>query len=241
MLDEAKEAGVPIYTIAFGTPDGTVEITNDFGVTQTYNVPPDPDTLRRVAEETGGRFFEAPTEADLEEVYKEIGSQVSYEDEKRELTAVFAGAARSSCCSAALCRRSGSDGFVGSHPRGGERDGRASPYAGLAPAPRGGGGRGRRPDALGVRCLCLRRFLVRRLPGGTPSQFVQATTASPTTRGLSERPRPRRPAGRFRGVGRPELVAAPEGPPRAGPPDGPASSPRCLPARAAGRRRCRAA
>ena len=92
VLDEAKEAGVPIYTIAFGTPDGTVEITNDFGVTQTYNVPPDPETLRRVAEETGGRFFEAPTEADLEEVYQEIGSQVSYEDEKRELTAAFAGA-----------------------------------------------------------------------------------------------------------------------------------------------------
>ena len=92
VLDEAKEAGVPIYTIAFGTPDGTVEITNDFGVTQTYNVPPDPETLRRVAEETGGRFFEAPTEADLEEVYREIGSQVSYEDEKRELTAAFAGA-----------------------------------------------------------------------------------------------------------------------------------------------------
>jgi Ca-activated chloride channel homolog len=92
VLDEAKEAGVPIYTIAFGTPDGTVEITNDFGVTQTYNVPPDPETLRRVAEETGGRFFEAPTEADLEEVYREIGSQVSYEDEERELTAAFAGA-----------------------------------------------------------------------------------------------------------------------------------------------------
>ncbi len=92
VLDEAKEAGVPIYSIAFGTPEGTVEITNDFGVTQTYNVPPDPDTLRRVAEETGGRFFEAPTEADLEEVYREIGSQVSYEDEERELTAAFAAA-----------------------------------------------------------------------------------------------------------------------------------------------------
>lgn len=92
VLDEAKEAGVPIYTIAFGTPDGTVDITNDFGVTQTYNVPPDPDTLRRVAEETGGRFFEAPTEEDLEAVYQEIGSQVSYEDEERELTAAFAAA-----------------------------------------------------------------------------------------------------------------------------------------------------
>jgi Ca-activated chloride channel family protein len=93
ILDEAKEAGVPIYTIALGTPEGTVDITNDYGETQTYDVPPDPETLRQVAEETGGRFFEAPTEADLEAVYAEIGSQVSYEDEERELTAAFAGAA----------------------------------------------------------------------------------------------------------------------------------------------------
>jgi Ca-activated chloride channel family protein len=92
VVDEAQEAGVPIYTIAFGTPNGTIEITNDFGVTQTYDVPPDPETLRQIAEETGGRFFEAPTEADLEAVYEEIGSQVSLEEEERELTAAFAGA-----------------------------------------------------------------------------------------------------------------------------------------------------
>jgi Ca-activated chloride channel homolog len=92
VLDQAKEAGVPIYTIAFGTPDGTIEITNDAGFTQTYAVPPDPETLRTVAEETGGRFFEAPTEADLQAVYREIDSQVSYEDQERELTAAFAGA-----------------------------------------------------------------------------------------------------------------------------------------------------
>jgi Ca-activated chloride channel family protein len=92
VVDQAREAGVPIYTIAFGTPNGTVEVTNDFGVTQTLRVPPDPDTLRQIAEETGGRFFAAPTEADLEAVYREIGSQVSYEDEERELTAAFAAA-----------------------------------------------------------------------------------------------------------------------------------------------------
>jgi Ca-activated chloride channel family protein len=92
VLDEAREAGVPIYTIAFGTPDGTVEVTNDLGYTQTLRVPPDPETLRTIAEGTGGRFFEAPTEADLDAVYREIGSQVSYEEEERELTAAFAGA-----------------------------------------------------------------------------------------------------------------------------------------------------
>ena len=92
VLDEAKAAGVPIYTIALGTDAGSVEITNDVGETQTYDVPPDRETLRTIADETGGRFFEAPTEADLEAVYEEIGSQVSYEDEERELTAAFAAA-----------------------------------------------------------------------------------------------------------------------------------------------------
>jgi Ca-activated chloride channel homolog len=92
VLDEAKEAGVPIYTIALGTDAGTVEIPNEYGGTQTVSVPPDPETLRRIAEETGGRFFDAPTESDLKAVYEEIGSQVSYEDEERELTAAFAGA-----------------------------------------------------------------------------------------------------------------------------------------------------
>jgi Ca-activated chloride channel family protein len=92
VLDEAKEAGVPIYTIALGTDAGTVEITNDYGETQTFAVPPDRETLKQVAEQTGGRYFEAPTEEDLEAVYQEIGSQVSYEDEERELTAAFAGA-----------------------------------------------------------------------------------------------------------------------------------------------------
>jgi Ca-activated chloride channel homolog len=92
VLDEAKEAGVPVYTIALGTDAGTVEIPNEFGELETVSVPPDPETLRRIASETGGRFFEAPTEADLKAVYEQIGSQVSYEDEERELTAAFAGA-----------------------------------------------------------------------------------------------------------------------------------------------------
>jgi Ca-activated chloride channel homolog len=92
VVDEAKEAGVPIYTIALGTPSGTVDVTDDYGQTQTVNVPPDPTTLKQIAGETGGRFFEAPTEADLKAVYDEIGSQVSWEDDERELTAAFAGA-----------------------------------------------------------------------------------------------------------------------------------------------------
>ena len=91
-VDEVKEAGIPIYTIALGTEAGTVDVPNAFGEVQTIEVPPDPETLRQIAEETGGQFFEAPTEADLQAVYEQIGSQVTYEDEERELTAAFAGA-----------------------------------------------------------------------------------------------------------------------------------------------------
>ena len=90
-IEVAKEAGVAIYTIALGTDSGTVELTDDSGNSQTFAVPPDPDTLRQVAEETGGRFFEAPTEADLQAVYDELGSQVAFEKKERELTAAFAG------------------------------------------------------------------------------------------------------------------------------------------------------
>ena len=83
---------MPVHTIALGTDEGTIDLPDEFGELRPFPVPPDPETLRQIAEETGGRFFEAPSEADLEAVYEEIGSQVATEDEERELTAAFAGA-----------------------------------------------------------------------------------------------------------------------------------------------------
>ena len=89
-VDAAQEAGVAIYTVALGTDEGTVEVPNQFGELQTVDVAPDRETLRQIAEETGGRYFAAPTEADLKAVYEEIGSQVAFDDEKREVTVAFA-------------------------------------------------------------------------------------------------------------------------------------------------------
>ena len=51
---EAADAGMPIYTIALGTPDGVVEVQDQFGQTQQLQVPPDTETLQQVAEMTGG-------------------------------------------------------------------------------------------------------------------------------------------------------------------------------------------
>jgi Ca-activated chloride channel family protein len=89
---EAVDAKVPVYTVALGTEEGTIEGPDGYGGTRTIAVPPDPETLTQVAEMTGGRFFEAADEEALRSVYDEIGSQVGVEQEQRELTVVFTAA-----------------------------------------------------------------------------------------------------------------------------------------------------
>lgn len=89
---KAADAGVPVYTVALGTENGTVQGPDGYGGTRTIQVPPDPETLARVAELTGGEFFQAADEEALQSVYDAIGSQVGVEEEKRELTVAFTAA-----------------------------------------------------------------------------------------------------------------------------------------------------
>jgi Ca-activated chloride channel homolog len=84
----AARARVPIYTVALGTPEGVVE-GGPFG--GTLAVPPDPVTLRRIARASGGQAFKVEDSAELERVYKRLGSQVGTKQEKREITSGFAG------------------------------------------------------------------------------------------------------------------------------------------------------
>jgi Ca-activated chloride channel homolog len=89
---KAVDAGVPVYTVALGTDAGTVEGPDGYGGTRTIRVPPDPVTLAKVAELTGGTFFEAADGDALQSVYDEIGSQVGVENKQRELTVFFTAA-----------------------------------------------------------------------------------------------------------------------------------------------------
>ena len=77
----AAEAGVPVYTVAFGTDSGVVDIAG-----QLHRVPVDRMSMARLAEITGGRFYEAATLAELAEVYEEMGSAVGYRTVPWELT-----------------------------------------------------------------------------------------------------------------------------------------------------------
>lgn len=65
----AAEAGVPVFTIAFGTADGTIE---DPYSGEIVSVAVKPEELRNVAELTGGQAFEAATESELTAVYEAI-------------------------------------------------------------------------------------------------------------------------------------------------------------------------
>ena len=91
--DAAKRAGMPVYTIALGTPDGVLDLQALGQGTGTIPVPPDPEALKAIARETGGESFTALDEATLKKVYDRIGTRVSSTKEQKELTFVVAGIA----------------------------------------------------------------------------------------------------------------------------------------------------
>ena len=85
---DARRLRVPIYTVALGTPNGTIELQG-----RTLRVPPDPDALERIATASGGQAFRAEDSDQLDAVYDRLGSQIGTKPEKREITTTFAGLA----------------------------------------------------------------------------------------------------------------------------------------------------
>jgi Ca-activated chloride channel family protein len=84
----AVKAHVQVSTIAFGTDNGTVNYGGE-----TIPVPADKTTLHDLAAATGGSFHTAATLEELRAVYKDIGSQIGYTNEHRDISwrFLFAG------------------------------------------------------------------------------------------------------------------------------------------------------
>lgn len=82
----SREAKVPVYTIAYGTENGYVDLEG-----KRELVPVDHDQMREIAQISGGQYFAAASADQLKEVYENIGSEVGYEKADREVTARFAG------------------------------------------------------------------------------------------------------------------------------------------------------
>ena len=65
LADEAKRLKIPIYTVALGTPSGTLPNGDA--------VPPDTATLREIASRSGGQAFTASESDALSAVYEQAG------------------------------------------------------------------------------------------------------------------------------------------------------------------------
>jgi Ca-activated chloride channel family protein len=91
----AKAAGIPVYTVALGTPTGVLRRSFGFGGggPQTIPVPPDPATLNAIAEATGGSFTAARSASTLQHAYSKLGSSLGRKRARTEVTYAFVAAA----------------------------------------------------------------------------------------------------------------------------------------------------
>ena len=107
--ERAKAAGIPVYTVALGTPGGTLSRDPNFGGGGfpgggggsggggggggfgfgNIPVPPDPTTLRAIADRTGGQFFEAHSSKAVKAAYAKLGSKLGRRPAKTEITFEF--------------------------------------------------------------------------------------------------------------------------------------------------------
>jgi Ca-activated chloride channel family protein len=71
--EQARQEEVPVFTVVLASQA--------------------PDELRQIAELSGGQAFSAPTSDQLNQVYRDLGTRLTYVEEKRELTSWFMGGA----------------------------------------------------------------------------------------------------------------------------------------------------
>ncbi|MGA4507169.1 VWA domain-containing protein [Propionibacteriaceae bacterium G1746] len=83
--EQAKQRNVKIYTIAYGTQTGYVDIDG-----KRERVAPDVQLLKDISSHTGGKSWTADSANELSSVYKDVRSEVGYEEVKVEITAQWA-------------------------------------------------------------------------------------------------------------------------------------------------------
>jgi len=80
---QAKQERIPIYTVALGTPGGTL---NQGPFAQPVPVPPDPQLMHQIARLSGARSFDAQTTDQLSSIYQSLGKQLSTVRSNRDIT-----------------------------------------------------------------------------------------------------------------------------------------------------------
>ena len=83
----AADRGIRIYTVGIGSTAGTTLHVNGF----TVHTQLDEATLQRIAELTGGTYYNAENQQDLRTIYDHLNPQLVIKPEKTEVTSMFAG------------------------------------------------------------------------------------------------------------------------------------------------------
>lgn len=81
----AKGRKVPIYTIAYGTENGFVDLDG-----KRERVAPNKELLSQIATTTSGEALDANSSSKLSSAYKSIGSAIGYEEVRKPVTANYA-------------------------------------------------------------------------------------------------------------------------------------------------------
>ncbi|GAA3970470.1 VWA domain-containing protein [Gordonia caeni] len=79
---KAKEEGIPVSTISFGTLHGTVELEGPNGQVERVPVPVDDESLRQIANLSGGNFYTASSLDELNKVYSTLREQIGTERQR---------------------------------------------------------------------------------------------------------------------------------------------------------------
>jgi Ca-activated chloride channel family protein len=78
---------IPIYTVALGTPGGTIPNPDPLGA--PLAVPPDPQLMQQIASASRGRSFTAQSADELNSIYSQLGTHLGSVTRNRDITALF--------------------------------------------------------------------------------------------------------------------------------------------------------
>jgi Ca-activated chloride channel family protein len=83
----ARDLQVKVYTVGIGTPEGTFLSIGG----RSIWVRLDEETLRGMAETTGGAYYRTTNLSELRRVYRQLGREIGWEKRPTEVTAIAAG------------------------------------------------------------------------------------------------------------------------------------------------------
>lgn len=89
VIDEAVNRGIRVYTVGVGTPEGAI-VTNEGRQARSEL---DEATLKKIAEMSDAKYYNAQTESDLNQIYDHLATELVLRDERVEVTVLFAAAA----------------------------------------------------------------------------------------------------------------------------------------------------